>query len=193
MNMLPNFNYIKIPKDDIIEFSFEQDCGGMPLADIQFVCDKNNLIYNKKEGDNMFMEKVENNKQDSIDKILEIYRKDVIKMIDATADENIAEIRKKSKLGQIFEKVLKYSEKQIKDAFPDNYEIAKNLIYISFDNDGKMQRQIDEEISKRNESIEKLDEVLKEVRALLDITETYEQKMDILKRYEILDKDGLLV
>lgn len=130
---------------------------------------------------------------DPVTEILEIYRKDAIKMIDATADANIAEIRKKSKLGQIFEKVLKYSEKQLKDAYPDNFEIAKNFIYISFDNDGKMQKQIDEEIQKRNEAIESLDEALRDVKALLSITETYEQKIDILKRYEILDKDGLLV
>lgn len=130
---------------------------------------------------------------DPITELLEIYRKDVIKMIDATADENIAEIKKKSKLGQIFEKILKYSEKQIKDAYPDNFEIAKNLIYISFDNDEKTQRKIDEEISKRNEAIESLDDTLKDVKALLYITENYEQKMDILKRYEILDKDGLLI
>lgn len=130
---------------------------------------------------------------DPVTEILEIYRKDAIKMIDATADKNIAEIRKKSKLGQIFEKVLKYSEKQLKDAYPDNFEIAKNFIYISFDNDGKMQKQIDEEIQKRNEAIESLDEALRDVKALLSIAETYEQKIDILKRYEILDKDGLLV
>ena len=138
-------------------------------------------------------EQIKKNKENSIDKILEIYRKDMIKMIDKTCDENIQEIRENSELGQIFTKVLEYSQKKIKETYPDNFEKMKDKIYISFDNDDKIQRKIEEEIAEREQAIESLDDILKDVKALLNITETYEQKMDILKRYEILDEDGLLV
>lgn len=137
--------------------------------------------------------KIDYNNKSAIDKILEIYRKDMIKMIDETYEENIKEIRENSELGQIFTKVLEYSQKKIKEAYPENFEIMKDKIYISFDNDDKIQREIDEEIAERNQAIESLDDTLKDVKALLNITETYEQKMDILKKYEILDEDGLLV
>lgn len=191
MKIMPDLKYIKIPQSDIVEFSTEQDCGGIPLANIQFSYDENNFIYNERKNDNM--EKIENKKQDSIDKILEIYRKDIIKIIDETCDENIKEIRENSELGQIFTKVLEYSQKKIKETYPENFEKMKDKIYISFDNDDKIQRKIEEEVAEREQAIESLDERLEDVKALLNITETYEQKMDILKRYEILDEDGLLV
>ena len=138
-------------------------------------------------------EQIKEYKENSIDKILEIYRKDMIKIIDETFDENIKEIRESSELGRIFKKVLEYSQKKLKEAYPDNFEKMKNKIYMDFDNDDEIQRQIEEEMAERDKAIESLDDTLKDVKALLNITETYEQKMDILKRYEILDEDGLLV
>lgn len=138
-------------------------------------------------------EQIKEYKENSIDKILEISRKDMIKIIDETCDENIKEIRKNSKLGQIFTEVLQYSQKKIKETYPDNFETLKDKIYINFENDEETQRKIDEEIAERNQAIEDLDKMLEEVKALLKLAETYEQKMDILKRYEILNEDGLLI
>ena len=146
----------------------------------------------KINGETLWYKNDYNNKS-AIDEILEIYRKDMIKMIDETCDENIKEIRENSELGQIFTKVLEYSQKKIKETYPENFEKMKDKIYIGFDNDDKTQREIEEEMEEREQAIESLDDTLKDVKALLNIAETYEQKIDILKRYEILDEDGLLV
>ena len=147
-----------------------------------------NIEWQKKNKENK-----ENKGDKNMEKILEIYRKDMIKTIEKICDENIKEIRKNSELGQIYTKVLEYSQKKIKEAYPDNFDIMEDKIYISFDNDDKIQKEINKEISKTEQAIESLDDTLKAVKALLYITETYEQKMDILKRYKILDEDGLLV
>lgn len=129
---------------------------------------------------------------DPITDILEIYRKEAIKYIDEITDKKIQDVRKSSELGKIFEKVFNQSQKEIKNAYPDNYEIMKNKIYISFENDDVTQREIDDLIEIRNKQIEDHDEKIKKVKALLAIAETYEQKIQILKNYEILDEYGVL-
>lgn len=148
--------------------------------------------YNVETGEVEIINDEKKKEQDPIDEILEIYRKEAIKYIDEITDKKIQDIRKSSKLGKIFEKVFNQSQKEIKNVYPDNYEIMKNKIYISFDNDDVTQREIDDLIEIRNKQIENYDEKIKKVKALLAIAETYEQKIEILKNYEILDEDGIL-
>lgn len=148
--------------------------------------------YNVETGEVEIINDKKKKEQDPIDEILEIYRKEAIKYIDEITDKKIQDIRKSSKLGKIFEKVFNQSQKEIKNVYPDNYEIMKNKIYISFDNDDVTQREIDDLIEIRNKQIENYDEKIKKVKALLAIAETYEQKIEILKNYEILDEDGIL-
>lgn len=132
-------------------------------------------------------------KQDAINKILNIFYKDMIEIIEETSNEQIKEIREQSKLGQIYKEIEKYANKKIKENYPNNYEAMKDKIYISFDNNEEITHEIEEIIDEKHETIKGLRDTLKDVSALLAITETYEQKVDILRRYKILDEDGMLV
>lgn len=129
--------------------------------------------------------------KDPIEDLLSMYRKERIAEIDMEADENIQEIREKSKLGKIYKRLVKQADVEIKKEFSEIYEQIKDKIYISFDNTCEMQRDIDKIIELRTEQIEDLQDMIKKVRIMLALTETYEQKMDILKRYEILNEDGI--
>lgn len=129
--------------------------------------------------------------KDPMEELLSMYRKEKIAEIDIGADKAIQKAREQSKLGKIYNKILKYAEKELKDAYKNEYEKIEHKIYIAFDNEEETQKNIDKIIEARNEHIEEVDEKLKRIKALLTLTENYEQKIDVLKRYGILDEDGI--
>lgn len=128
---------------------------------------------------------------DPIYDLLKIYRKEKIAEIDMEADADIQITREHSKIGKIYNKILNYTQKELKSAYGDDYKKVEHKIYISFDNEEETQMDIDKIIETRNNTIEELDDMIKKVEIMLALAETYEHKIDVLKRYGILDEDGI--
>ena len=140
-----------------------------------------------------FVEKYDKNKKGEKDnmEILNIYEDREASKIRKRYGEEI----KKVESEDVFESLRLNFKKQFKDLFEnefnkklniDNIITAEAMIYIT--------RETDEKIDKlkiaRKEELEKLDELLQEVRAQLEIAKDYDTQIKILKRYDILGKDN---
>ena len=136
-------------------------------------------------------ENKEENKDNKISKILELYRKYEIKEIDTFYDSLVQEAREESALGKITDKLRKQAEKEIKAIYPNEFEKMKNKIYISFDNSPELERILEEIIDKRQKELNQLEEKIEQIKLLFELTETYEQKIEILKKYQVLNKEGI--
>ena len=89
------------------------------------------------------------------------------------------------------QKILINAQTKLEKIFKEE---GRNLYrYISFDKELMTEgtkeklRKAEEEY---NEKIEHHNLTLKEVDGILELTDTYEQKLEILKKYDILDEEG---
>ena len=135
------------------------------------------------------MEKEKGDNMEKIEKILERYKKYQIDFIDADTETNIALIRENSEIGKLVEKIKKQFVKEIEKLYPEEKNKG-NLIDIKYVDTEDLRKEIDEEIEKRNTRIEVLNSDLADAKALIEIAETFEQKMEILKNYNIIDEEG---
>lgn len=181
--MVENFTHISIPKENLLSYSIESispnsypkiniECIN-PLFETDIIVDKKN----KKEGNNM-------------EEILKIYKENKIIKLRKEQDKLFEEIRENSELGKIAQKLKKQAEKELEKNIP-NYK--KEMIYIGFGNTEDMIKKEDELNSQFNEKRDEIEKELEEIKALISETTTYEQKIDILKAYNVLDKNGKLV
>lgn len=133
----------------------------------------------KEKGDNM----------EKIDNILERYKKYQIDFINADTETNIALIRENSEIGKLVKKIKKQFAKEIEKLYPEEKN-KENLIDIKYVDTEDLRKEIDEETENYNTRIEALNSDLADAKALIEIAETFEQKMEILKNYNIIDKEG---
>lgn len=136
-------------------------------------------------------ENKKNKGENKMEKILELYRKNEIAKIDKHYNELLQEERDNSTIGKIVKKLREQSEKELKKVYTDSYYEMKYKINITFDNTPELEEAIKKLIDKRDEELEILKDRIEEIKALTEITETYEQKIDILKNYGILNKEGI--
>lgn len=137
------------------------------------------------------MEKKKGNNMEKIDNILNLYKEHQIREFDRQCDEDIEFIRKTSVLANVTEKLRKQAKKELEKLYPDkDYEDIKYYIYLGYENDKKTQEAINERVDYRKEQIEKLERNLDDIKALIAIAETFDEKMQILKNYEVIDEDG---
>ena len=210
------FDYIKIPKEQVLMCEIKESFHSLPIISIearyepsmlvqekynnitisdsgikltnintvtnscQLKVDKIETEIEKKKGDNM--EKINN--------ILNLYKTYQIKEIDRQCDEDVKFIRETSELAKVKDKLEKQAKKELEKLYPDkDYKEIENLIYISYECDDKTRKDIEERLNYRTEQLEKLEQKLDNVKALIDIAELFEQKMNILESYEIIDED----
>ncbi len=133
--------------------------------------------------------KTEDKVKDPIDEILNRYRKYQIDFIDAETETNINSIRDNSKIGKLVKKIKKQFASELEKLYP-NENNKENLIVINYVDTEDLVKAIDEEIENRKTMIKILESDLNDAKTLLAITETYEQKMQILKNYNIIDEKG---
>ena len=138
------------------------------------ICKKNDK--NKKGNDNM-------------EEILEIYSKYQIKKIDEEVDKEIDKTIQESKLGKIANKFKKEIDKELEKIF-ENYNKEEKIISLKVEADDQTNKKIDEIIEKGEKRKKELKNKINEAKALLNITETYEQKTKILYSYNIIDENG---
>lgn len=133
----------------------------------------------------------ENNNMEKINEILNLYKRNQMKEIDRQCDEDIKFIRETSDLAKIANKLKAQALKELNKLYP-NKENKDKLIDIFYNNTSETQKEIDKRIEDREEEYKKLNEKIDSVKALIAIAETFEQKMQILKNYEIINKEGII-
>ena len=214
------FDYIKIPRDKIINFEINQSYDSVPTMSIEAVYEPSILVKAKSNNieiscsgikltssvvDNINsntitvseridkldkkMKEWKGDNMGKIDNILERYKKYQIEKIDMEKDNDIEFVRKTSQIGQLAEKLQKQAEKELKKLYPDRKN-AQKLIAIFFENTDETQEAIEKIIEDRNNQIGNLERKLDDIKALIAIAETFEQKMEILKNYNIIDEEG---
>lgn len=137
------------------------------------------------------MEEWKGDNMERINNILNLYKEHQIREFDRQCNEDIEFIRKTSVLANVTEKLRKQAKKELEKLYPDkDYEDIKYYIYLGYENDKKTQEAINERLDYRKEQIEKLERNLDDIKALIAIAETFDEKMQILKNYEVIDEDG---
>lgn len=133
--------------------------------------------------------KEESDNMNKIEKILEIYRKKSLSKIDFDCDNDIKFIRETSDLYFMLEKLRKQAEKEFTKLYP-NIENPQDYFYINIKATPQIDEQVEKRIQERDEEIDKLNKHIEEAKSLLAIADLFEEKMDILKSYEIVDEIG---
>lgn len=129
--------------------------------------------------------------EEAINTILDRYKKYQIQHIDTETENNINFMRDTSDLAKIYKKLKEQSKKELMKLYPDiDYSLIESLIYISYDNDAKMRKDIDKIIEDRDEAIEEINNRITDVKALINLADSYYEKMEILKNYGIVDSEG---
>ncbi len=150
-----------------------------------WVEEKNITLLDENDDKNLEYKNIKGewNNMNNFEKILEIYRERKINLIDEEAKDIIDSLLLKEDIERITDDIIK---KTFKD-FPDFKEMIDiKLTVVPTDKGMKEIVNPNEEAKKL--SYQELDKLLEEVKAQLSLAETYEQKIDILVRYEILDK-----
>lgn len=127
------------------------------------------------------------NKEESKMQILDLYEKRKTKLIIDEYSKAEKEVKKEDEIQSIIlemteqvNTILKNQNKKI------TYEFEPNLITL------ETEIKIDKLKDKRHEEIENLHSTLDEIRALFELTDDYNERIKILKNYDILDKKGKL-
>lgn len=144
------------------------------------------------------------------DIVLEKMEKEILKLNDKVKEEkemDILEIYKERKI-----KTLEKEFSEAKKVAIEEDEIQKIIIEMTnqvntiLENEGsdtryeshpnlytsKTESKLDELNDKYHEQIEELRSTLEEIRALFELTDDYNERIKILKNYNILDKKGKL-
>lgn len=137
------------------------------------------LGWNKKEGKNM----------ENFEKILDRYEQYQIDFINADTETNINLIKQQSNIEKIINKLKKDCINEFKKEYP-NEDFENEDIKIDYKLPQKLIKQIEEEEEMRSTHIEILESDINDAKLLLNAAETYEQKIQILKNYNILDDEG---
>lgn len=119
--------------------------------------------------------------------ILDLYEKRKTKLIIDGYSKAEKEVKKEDEIQSIIlemtnqvNTILKNQNKKI------TYEFEPDLITL------ETEIKIDKLKDKRHEELEELHSTLDEIRALFELTDDYNERIKILKNYDILDKKGKL-
>ena len=137
------------------------------------------------------IKKVEENNMEEIDNILERYERYQEANIDFECDKNLEFIRNSSDENKIAEKLQIQAIKELKKIYPEKEENnLKHLIYISIADSENTQKEINKLIDTRAEQLNKLKSKIKDVKAMIAIADLFDEKMQVLKSYDIIDEEG---
>lgn len=135
-----------------------------------------NNLGNKKENKNM--------------RILDIYRERQREFIQESFDVTKKDLIIQDPFTKLYEKFQTDMKKLYKKE--NNEELKYNFIL----GENFLTKETKEAILKADEEkvfeLENLDEMLEEVTALLEMTDDYDKQIEILKKYDILNEEGML-
>ena len=119
--------------------------------------------------------------------ILDIYFSDITKRIKETYENQRDDIMEKDEIQRIFKTAKNKLEKVFKEEGLDMHR------YRFFDPDLMTERTKELLKQLRDEydaEIKQQNSILHEVDGMLELADTYEQKLEILQKYDIVDEEG---
>lgn len=123
-------------------------------------------------------------------KILDIYRERQREFIQESFDVTKKDLIMQDPFVKLHDKYVKDIEKLYKKEYDRELEY-KSVLGTEF-----LSKETREAIEKADEQkvfeLENLDEMLEEVTALLEMTDDYDKQIEILKKYDILNEEGML-
>ena len=127
------------------------------------------------------------NKEENEMQILDLYKERKSKVLEKELLEAKEAVRKEDEIQSIIIEMTNQINTILENQDSDTrYESHPNL-YTS-----ETEKKLDELNQKYYEEIETLRSTLEEIRALFELTDDYNERMKILKKYGILNKDGKL-
>ena len=129
-------------------------------------------------------------KEDKDMKVLDIYEQREVEYIKENFKITKEELIKNDPFAKLHDKYVKDIEKLYKKEYDRELEY-KSVLGTEF-----LAKETREAIEKADEQkvfeLENLDELLVEVKAMLDMTNDYDKKIEILKKYQILNEEGMI-
>lgn len=131
-----------------------------------------------------------NKKEDKDMKVLDIYEEREREYINDNFKITKEELIKNDPFVKLHDKYVKDIEKLYKKEYDRELEY-KSVLGTEF-----LSKETKEAIEKADEQkvfeLENLDEMLEEVTALLEMTDDYDKQIEILKKYDILNEEGMI-
>lgn len=119
--------------------------------------------------------------------ILDLYEERKVKALEKEILEAKEKVKKEDEIQSIIIEMTNQVNTILENQGSDTrYESHPNL-YTS-----KTEKELEELDKKYYEEVEILNSTIKEVEAMFEMTEDYQERMKILKRYGIINKDGKL-
>lgn len=123
-------------------------------------------------------------------KILELYKERELDYIQETFEETKKALIEKDAFTKLHNKYADEIKKLYKKEYGE--EMKYNLVLGEGFLTSETRESIDEADDEKVFELENLDEMLEEVTALLEMTDDYDKQIEILKKYDILNEEGMI-
>lgn len=176
---MAEFDYIKINKKYLQEITMINNPTELPRITIDAT--KMELLKYNKNNENI------NKKGEHIMKILELYEEREIKKIEKEIDEKLENVQLSGETAKIAKKLRKIAKEEL-----EKKGMTDDLIDVSYRDTDEVKQEKEKILELNREKRKELRETIAEIKALLDITENFEQKIKILKSYGVVTQKGTL-
>lgn len=185
------WDYVVLPKNKIRSLDVKHGYSEMPMWEIESI---NPFLIREEDLEKVFpkQDRKEENKMADTRKILNIYEDIEIVKIRKKYDEKCEKVESESVESKIAKKVREYAQKELKKAFPNYDESKESIITVTFNITDETRTKIEELHKERRKEQKELDEKIQEINAILEIAETFEQKMQTLLAYDVVDNKGVM-
>lgn len=173
------FDYIKINKKNLLEITTYNHPNG--LCGITIDATEMEFLKYNENNENI------NNKGEYIMRILDLYEEKEIKRIRKEIDEKLEKVELSGEAAKIAKKIKKIAKEEL-----EKKGITDDLIDVSYKDTDEVIQEKEKILELNTEKRKELSETITEIKALLDITENFEQKMKILKSYGVVTQKGTL-
>lgn len=186
-----SFDFIITPRNRIINLNFEANPGEFHKWSIEAI---EPYCVRKEDLEKVFQkeERKEEDKMADTNKILCVYEDIVVNKIREHYNKRKDETEKESTEAKIAQKVREFALKELKKTFPDYDETKQRIIVVDYDLQEQTKKIMVELEEERKKDLIKLDERITEIRAILEMAETFEQKMQTLLAYDVVDNKGVM-
>ena len=186
-----SWDYVVLPKNEIRSLEVKHEYSEMPTWEIESI---DPYLIREEDLEKAFQkqDRKEENKMADTRKILNIYEDIEIVKIRKKYDEKCEKVESESVESKIAKKVREYAQKELKKAFPDYDESKESIITVTFKITDETRIKIEELHKERRKEQEKLDKKIQEINAILEMAETFEQKMQTLLAYDVVDDKGVM-
>lgn len=186
-----SWDYVVLPKNKIRSVEVEHGYSEMPMWEIKSI---NPFLIREEDLEKVFQkeERKEENKMADTNKILYVYEDIASKKIREHYDNKIQETEKESGEAKIAQKVREFALKELKKAFPDYDETKQRIIVVDYDLQEQTKKTIEDLNKERRKDLIRLNESLQEIKAMLELAQTFDEKMKVLQAYGVVDNKGVM-